>query len=93
MAAMRIFGALVGLAFYAAAGLAFHLIAYGEVAWEDAFVYVAMAFWPVLLGWELLKILLLLVVIVLAGVGLYLLLREGLGRLRRGGPKGAPHGR
>ena len=83
MAAVRLFGALVGLAFYVAAGLAFHLIAYGEVDWSDAFVYVAMAFWPLLLAWELLKILLLVGVVVLAGLGLYLLLREGLARLRR----------
>jgi len=82
MAAVRLFGALVGLAFYAAAGLALHLIAYGEVDWSGAFVYVAMAFWPLLLAWELLKILLLVGVVVLAGLGLYLLIREGLARLR-----------
>jgi predicted membrane channel-forming protein YqfA (hemolysin III family) len=81
MAAMRIFGALVMLAFYAAAGLAFHLIVHGEVDWGEAFVYVAMAFWPLLLAWELLKLLALVGVVVLAGIGLYLLVREGVTRL------------
>ena len=83
MAAMRIFGGFVGLAFYAAAGLAFHLIAYGEVDWSSAFVYVAMAFWPLLLAWEVIKLLFIVGVVVLAGVGLYLLIRQGIGRLNR----------
>jgi predicted membrane channel-forming protein YqfA (hemolysin III family) len=81
MAAMRIFGGLVILAFYAATGLAFHLIAYGSVDWSGAFVYVAMAFWPVLLAWELIKVLAIVGVVVLAGVGLYLVVRASMKRL------------
>ena len=83
MVAMRIFGGVVVLAFYAAAGLALHLIVYGAVDWSGAFVYVAMAFWPVLLAWELLKVLAVVGVVVLAGLGLYLLARGGMKRLGR----------
>lgn len=83
MIQVRGLGALVVLAFYAAAGLAFHLIVYGAVDWSDAFVYVAMAFWPVLLAWEILKIVLIVGVVVLAGLGLYWLVREGIGRFIR----------
>lgn len=82
MAAMRIFGGLVMLAFYAAAGLALHLIVYGAVDWNGAFVYVAMAFWPFLLAWELLKVLAIVGVVVLAGLGLYFILRSALKRMR-----------
>jgi predicted membrane channel-forming protein YqfA (hemolysin III family) len=83
MIQLRGLGALVLLAFYAAAGLAFHLVAYGSVEWSDAFVYVVMAFWPLLLAWEILKIVLIVAVVVLAGLGIYWLVREGLGRLSR----------
>ena len=83
MAAMRIFGGFVVLAFYAATGLAFHLIAYGPVDWSGAFVYVAMAFWPILLAWELIKVLAIIGVVVLAGLGLYLIARAGMRRLGR----------
>jgi len=83
MAGLRALGGLIMLAFYAAAGLAFHLIAYGEVDWSGAFVYVTMAFWPILLAWEVFKILLLLAIVVLAGLGLYLLIREALQWLSR----------
>lgn len=72
---------LVGLLFYAAAGLAYHLIVYGEVDWAEGFVYVVMAFWPVLLVWEIAKILLIVLVVVLAGLGLYWLVRSLLTRL------------
>lgn len=67
---------LIGLAFYVATGLAFHLIAYGEVDWAGAFVYVVMAFWPILLAWELLKVLAVVAVVVLAGLGIYALVRS-----------------
>jgi hypothetical protein len=83
---MRAAGLLVGLLFYAAAGLAYHLIAYGDVEWSDAFIYVVMAFWPILLAWEILKVLLLLLVVVLAGLGLYWLVRSLIARLGGRGP-------
>lgn len=72
---------LVVLAFYAAAGLAFHLIAYGSVDWSDAFVYVVMAFWPLLLAWEILKILAIIAIVVLVGLGVYWLARQVIGRV------------
>jgi hypothetical protein len=71
------------LAFYAAAGLALHLIIYGPVDWSDAFVYVVMAFWPLLLAWEIFKIVVIVGVVVLAGLGLYWLVRGGIARLGR----------
>ncbi|SDF74077.1 hypothetical protein SAMN05216241_102190 [Limimonas halophila] len=76
-------GALVALLFYAATGLAFHLIAYGDVAWNEAFVYVVMAFWPVLLGWEILKILAVIALVVLAGLAVYAVVRFVAGRFGR----------
>jgi len=81
MVATRLFGGVVVLAFYAAAGLAFHLIAYGEVDWSDALVYVAMAFWPLLLAWEFIKILAIVGVVVLAGLVVYGVVRGGLRRI------------
>lgn len=72
-------------AFYAATGLAFHLIAYGAVDWTGAFVYVAMAFWPVLLAWEVLKIVGIVLLVVLVGIAAYALLR---GLLSRPGGRG-----
>ncbi len=78
---MRAAGLFVGLLFYVAAGLAYHLIVYGEVLWSGAFVYVVMAFWPILLAWEILKVLLILLIIVLAGLGLYWLVRSLITRL------------
>lgn len=75
---------LVGLAFYVVTGLAFHLIAYGEVDWGGAFVYVVMAFWPLLLAWELLKILAIVALVVIAGLGLYALVRGLSGRIGGG---------
>lgn len=77
---MRAVGVIVMLAFYAAAGLAFHLIVYGPVAWSDAFVYVVMAFWPILLAWEVLKILAIIALVVLVGLGVYWLVRQVIGR-------------
>lgn len=74
---------LIGLAFYAATGLAFHLIVYGEVDWSEAFVYVVMAFWPLLLAWEFLKIAAIVAVVVLAGLAVYALVRGLSGRLGR----------
>lgn len=73
-------GMLIGLAFYVATGLAFHLIAYGEVDWAGAFVYVVMAFWPLLLAWELLKILAIVALVVLAGLAVYAVVRGATGR-------------
>jgi hypothetical protein len=75
---------LVGLAFYAAAGLAFHLIVYGEVDWSGGFVYVVMAFWPLLLAWEFLKVAAIVAVVVLAGLGVYALVRQLAGRAGKG---------
>jgi hypothetical protein len=71
---------LIGLAFYAATGLAFHLIVYGEVDWSAAFVYVVMAFWPLLLAWEFLKVAAIVAVVVLAGLGVYAVVRQLAGR-------------
>jgi len=76
-------GALVALLFYGATGLAFHLIAYGEVAWDSAFVYVVMAFWPVLLAWEILKILAVIALVVLAGLAVYGVVRFVAARFGR----------
>jgi len=76
-------GALVALLFYAATGLAFHLIAYGEVAWDEAYVYVVMAFWPLLLGWEILKVLAVVALVVLAGLAVYGVIRFVAARFGR----------
>lgn len=83
---LQAIAALAVLAFYAAAGLAYHLIFYGEVDWAAAFTYVAMAFWPFLLAWEILKVLAVVALVVLVGLGLYWLIRD-IGR-RLGGRRG-----
>lgn len=75
-------GLLIAAAVYAAAGLAYHLIFHGEVDWSAAFTYVTMAFWPALLAWQILKVLAVVAVVVLAGLGLYWLVREIGARLR-----------
>jgi branched-subunit amino acid ABC-type transport system permease component len=74
-------GTLIGLLFYAVTGLAFHLIAYGEVDWSGAFVYVAMAFWPLLLAWEVLKIAAIVALVVVVGLAAYALVRGLFERL------------
>jgi len=80
MGAKNSIGTLIALAFYAATGLAFHLIAYGDVDWSDAFVYVVMAFWPLLLAWELLKVLAIVAVVVVAGLAVYAVVRAVMSR-------------
>ncbi len=76
-------GTLIAFLFYAVTGLAFHLIAYGEVDWSGAFVYVAMAFWPLMLAWELLRIAAIVAVVVVIGLAAYALLRGLLQRFSR----------
>ena len=68
-------GAMAALIFYLVTGLAFHLIAFGEVDWTGAFVYVVIVLWPVFLAWEVLKILVIVALVVLAGLAVYALMR------------------
>jgi hypothetical protein len=43
-----------------------------------------MAFWPLLLAWEFLKVAAIVAVVVLAGLGVYALVRQLAGRAGKG---------